>query len=338
MKVLMAPYNEDANQYQTLLYDALSSEGVDLCSLSEISPFSLIKTAISESPDIVHLHWLHPFFLTSEKSYIKSIPAAAIFLLQLFFIKITGIGVIWTAHNKINHEEDVFRADYMVRRGVAKLSNIVHVWNDEVKEDAKSYLCINSDKIEVIPHGNYFPVYPELELETYEERTYLVFGNLKPYKNIEEVVSQFIEEEVQGRLIVAGKPSSKRMEEVLKDHERNNDNIILDLGFVPKESLNKYLEQSHCVILALDDVWGSGSKLLAMTKSKLILGYNQGALNSLGEWNLIGENLSKLFSKADKLSDDEILKRGSRNKKAAKELHSWDFIGEKTKEMYKEVI
>ncbi|MBW4665694.1 MAG: hypothetical protein KME01_16115 [Chroococcus sp. CMT-3BRIN-NPC107] len=117
----MVPFSS-LNPYQKLLSQHLEELGVQVEGVKRIS-YSLAGKYLKNKPDIIHLHWLHPFFL--EKSMVKSTLRLITFLSKLIIFRIAGIKIIWTTHNLNAHDNQNLLLDRLCTFVVTRLAHAV---------------------------------------------------------------------------------------------------------------------------------------------------------------------------------------------------------------------
>ena len=92
-----------SNPYQKALADSLSKEGVVVDFGTTYNLFSVLRLIKNNwKPDILHIHWQHPFLLASSRG--KTILKSISFIGELLILKLFGIKIVWTVHNIISHE------------------------------------------------------------------------------------------------------------------------------------------------------------------------------------------------------------------------------------------
>jgi glycosyltransferase involved in cell wall biosynthesis len=187
------------------------------------------------------------------------------FLLSL--LKISNKKIVWTAHNKIPHESNIYSE--MLISLLKKLSSKIHILCHAtiVECDLKKY----EKKIVYIPHGDYFNNYPPSDFNVKkhysipQENNILFFiGKIRRYKNIELLISAFEKSKLSKEnwtLLICGNG---------KLNLQTSENIILDFNFVPDGKMNAYLEQSSLLIAPYNkkSVLNSGTLWLACSFAK----------------------------------------------------------------------
>lgn len=164
--VYMAPYF-DANAYQPRLREELEAAGVHVEVDDRARPLRFwLLDVLRHRPDVVHLHWTHPYFLFGSLEWLYRVPgstllaivAAQLFVVQVKLAALLCDRVVWTVHNLENHERRLSWLDRWVNRQVASIADRAQVWNPATERLAVETYPALASKTTVIPHGNYNPV------------------------------------------------------------------------------------------------------------------------------------------------------------------------------------
>jgi len=350
MKVIFIPFGKE-NAYQTLLAGALQKLGVNVVFGQVSFVFSLLRSARYHwKPDIVHMIWTHPFFI-SDSSLITLIKLL-LFILDVVIVKLLGIKIVWTVHNKYNHEERHVRLDLFNSRILAKIANIIKVESQGAESEIQKLFKIsNTSKIITIPEGNYIDAYPNT-ISTVSSRqalklsgddlVFLYFGQIRPYKGVLELIDAFRRLDApQTKLLIAGKPYNNEIaEDILKKCDEN-ENIKTIFTFIPDKEVQIYMNASDVVVLPYRDILTSGAVILAMSFGKAVIAPAIGCIpdvldNEAGFlYNPSYEN--GLLEAMQHALDADLGKMGEHNFELAKQL-SWDDIAKRTYDTYQSVI
>jgi len=331
--VLLAPFFSGGNEYMDLLQDNLEEEGLDVATLDTFGPFCLLKAVWSYRPDILHLHWTHPFFLTEDNKTWKSVMAAVLFTIQLLIATILTKRIVWTIHNKHNHEKRHMKIDFIVNKMVARVAERIQVWDEHTKKEAQEYFGIKKEKLVIIPHGNYLPVYPEPKDKAdardqlglnQDKRILLHFGALRPYKGTVDLVETFNEINPDSAvLIVAGRPHDEDYLDSIEEAADKNDNVILDIGFVEKHKVVEYFSAADIAVFNYTEIFNSGGATLAMSMGKTVAGPRKGMLQSLPAENIIISDTKDMLNTSLAKDSSKVEDIGTINLNSAREDHHW---------------
>ena len=167
IKVVFFPYYS-GNPYLDMLFEALEQHAVDAVAGSGPSlPFYVVPILHSylKNPDVdvLHFHWMSPYVHDdSIASAVVLIPATVV---QLVIVKLMGVKVVWTVHNKISHESPSPRLErFTYRLLVRYFFDEVIVHCESAKTEIVELYGIRDPQrhqISVIPHGHYRGEYPD---------------------------------------------------------------------------------------------------------------------------------------------------------------------------------
>ena len=144
MKVLFIPDYRQGNPYQKALAESLSKERVEVSFGATSSLFSVLRSVKSDwRPDILHIHWIHPFLLANSKG--KAIVKSICFIAELVILRILGIKFVWTVHNIVNHEKKFSTFELFFTKFAISFFNIVIVHSQFAKNEVKKVYNINLD-------------------------------------------------------------------------------------------------------------------------------------------------------------------------------------------------
>lgn len=353
MKVVFIPYFK-GNPYQKLLADSLKAEGVEVKFGKDYPIFSTLRSVADPwKPDILHIHWTHPFLLADSawKSIIKSLT----FIPEIKMLRLRGIKIVWTVHNLASHERSFGTLEIFFNRILAKFASKLIVHGDNAAKDVGiEYRVTNTNRIEVIPHGNYIDVY-ENKIKKAQARqklgldehsvVFLYFGFIRPYKGITELIKAFSKENSEtSQLLIAGKPMDLVFSEKLDLDCKKRKNIITHFKYIPDSEIQVYMNASDFVVLPFQNILTSGSVMLALSFGKPIIAPAIGPIPELLDetnnilYNPVEKNsLSNSIKTAMNLKPSKLSKMGLENLKLAKKFN-WEKIAKKTYETYKSVL
>jgi len=351
MKVLFIPFDRKGNNpYQKLLLNHLQDLGVKVEGSGACRVFSLLRSTFSHwKPDILHLHWHHPFLLGSNmaKTIIKSVS----FIAELLLLKLLGVKIVWTVHNIVSHEGNFEFLELFFTKFLAKLCKKIIVHSSSAKREVVKICRARESLIKVIPHGNYINCYQnviskaqaknKLQLKA-EKIVFLYFGLVRPYKGIPELIQAFNKLNYsQARLLIVGKPLNNEIaHDILKRCEENK-NIETFFEFIPDDEIQIYMNAADVVVLPYRDFLTSGAVILAMSFSKPIIGPAIGCmLDVLDDKGSIMYNPleeESLLKTMEKTLGADLKRMGNHNFELAKQLQ-WDKIAESTYDVYRECL
>lgn len=351
MKVLFIPFDRKGNNpYQKLLLNHLQDLEVKVEGSGTYRVFSLLRSTFSHwKPDILHLHWHHPFLLGSNmtKTIIKSVS----FITELLLLKLLGVKIVWTVHNIVSHEGNFEFLELFFTKFLAKLCNKIIVHSSSAKKEVVKIYRTRESLIRVIPHGNYINCYRnviseaqaknKLQLEA-EKIVFLYFGLIRHYKGIPELVEAFKKLNCpQAKLLIAGKPLNNEIAHDILKRCEENENIETFFKFIPDDEIQIYMNAADVVVLPYRDFLTSGAVILAMSFSKPIIGPAIGCMIDVldNKGSIMYNPLEKesLLKAMKKTLGVDLKRMGNHNFELAKQLQ-WDKIAKKTYEVYCECL
>lgn len=351
MKVIFIPDYRKGNPYQKALADSLSKEGVAVDFGTTSCLFSMLRSVKSNwRPDILHLHWIHPFLLASSKG--KTIVKSICFIAELVILRIFGIKIVWTVHNIVNHEKKFSSLELFFTKFAIRFFNIIithsHFAKNEVK---KVYNITDNSEIKIIPHGNYINNYKNIigriearnKLKIDEKEVVLMyFGLIRPYKGVFELIEAFKGLNVlQKKLLIVGKPCSNEIAKNILKRCNKNENIKTIYEFIPDNEIQIYMNAADVVVLPYRDILTSGAVILAMSFSKPVLAPAIGCipetLDIEGSFLYEPSEKDGLVKAMRQVFDADLEKMGKHNFELAKQFR-WDDIAKRTYDVYRECL
>lgn len=351
MKVLFIPDGREGNPYQKLLADSLSKEGIDVKFGITSYLFSALRSARNYwKPDILHLHWSHPFMLASTK--VKTIIKSISFIGELLILKLFSIKFVWTVHNISSHEERFASLELFFNKLIARLCNKIIVHSPSAKNEVMSTYGITADsRVAVIPHGNFIHSYEnvigktqarkQLQLHI-EDIVFLYFGLIRPYKGVTELVEVFKKLDApRAKLLIAGRPYNDEIaKDILKRCDKN-ENIKTVFEFIPDNEIQVYMNTADVIVLPYQHILTSGAVILAISFGKPVIAPAIGCIPDIidNEGGFLYNPLDKdgLLEALRHALNANLVNMGSHNLEVAKQL-SWDEIARRTCEVYQECL
>jgi len=352
MKVIFIPDYSDGNPYQSDLAEGLEKLGVEISLESGEGRFP-VNDALRryKNVDILHIHWTHRFLFSTDRfrTFVRIIK----FLLELVFVKIRGIKIVWTVHNLQNHEKRYPRLELLFHRILARHADGIVVHCEKAREAViKTYKISRRirDRVIVIPHGDFICNYTnEISRESARdilgipenEFVYLSFGSIKKYKGITELIEAFGEIETpRVRLFVVGRCRDTGLFKSIENAAKKDRRVSIIADFIADNEIQIYMNAADVVVLPYRDILASGAAILAMSFAKPVIAPNIGCME---------EQLAKngaIFYEADSetglinamknaLSCD-LKTMGMKNRERVKNF-DWDRISRKLLGLYNRI-
>jgi beta-1,4-mannosyltransferase len=102
-------------------------------------------------------------------------------------------------------------------------------------------------------------------------KAFFILRSMKPYKGIQQLMEAFNElKDPACCLLIVGKPTTE-MKEMLEDAKLNNNEIKLDLRFIPNEEIYDTLDSANVLVLPYEEITTSGPAILALSYYKPII-------------------------------------------------------------------
>lgn len=344
LKLIFLPLWTSDNPYQKLLIEQLEKLGVEMGE-ENTRTISLLG---QQKPDILHLHWLHPYFQGSNQFY--SLFKVVKFIGKLALFRLAGIKIVWTAHNLKNHESLNPLSDKLCTALVAKLCHAIIAHCESAKDEVISTFYLkNKDKIFVIPHGNYVNFYQNSisraearrQLHILESTLLLLFlGGIRPYKGVIELIESFKHLRQDGlQLLIAGRPLNNEFGELVQQKIAGQDNIKLIADFIPETQVQVYMNACDVVVFPYRDILTSGAVVLAMSFGRACIAPRKSCMGEVldrsgaflydpdEESGLLQAMSNAINMKAD------LLDMGKHNRQLV-EKYSWERIAGMTLDVY----
>jgi len=250
----------------------------------KIFPFT--RTALIHSPDIVHVDWIHQYYLRRSKLLTRV--QYLLFLLDLWvFRSLFGCKLVWTLHNVMPHDQPNSGLFKKVRVRFAGYCDRIRIFSDSSENRAVEELKISRDKFVVLPEGDYVEYYEneikadqakkELGVIGYET-TLLFFGSIRPYKGLEILIDEFVKLNRNIALIIAGQCKDLPYANSLRERISGDKRIQFVPKLIHKNEVQVYFNAADIVVLPFKKIENSGSTILAMGFGKPIVGPQKGIL------------------------------------------------------------
>jgi glycosyltransferase involved in cell wall biosynthesis len=285
MKILVIP-REDNNPYQSLLYGEMESLGVKVEYGGQLTPSQTLNQLLlpvetlmrrMAGTRLTHIHWTYGFEVYGSSRYpsLRRV-SQAWFYLWLWTVRISGMRLVWTAHNVLPLGPR-FADDVKARRRLVDASDLV-IAHSRATLAELAELGIVPRKSVVIPHGAYEVADEQEQLRVPASapgpRKFLFFGMVAEYKGIDTLLAAFAElpPDLGAELIVAGECLDTSLETSLNDLARLSTRRV-DLRFerVPEAEVTKLLEGADAMVLPYRQSSTSGSALLALSHGRPLI-------------------------------------------------------------------
>lgn len=343
------------NTYCDLVVRALKDKNIEVEKLS----YALKHPRYLFGTKIINFNFFEnvPNDFSRRKAKLQYYSKCALLLL----CKTIGIKIVYTIHNKQQHDVKYSDLNQRLMEKLVKESNAIVSLCTEGKElIAKRYGNNAEAKTYVVPHPNYCTIANyknEYELNEIRQKvgaddrilcTFL--GAISPYKNIELIIRAANElKDKKILFLIAGNSKNSEYVDSLKKMSTAN-NIVWDIRFVPEDEAEGYIEASDLILLPYNkkSSLNSGSVFLAMTLGKTCVVPNIGSVKDLKDkenvyiydYSSDDKHYMEFFKAISKAvedynkSKDVISLKGKRLYDEMLSEHSLEYIGDKYLTLY----
>lgn len=280
-------------------------------------------------------------------------------VLFLIILKLTGIRIVYTAHNILPHNRTKF--DFLIYKLVYQIVNEIIVHSEYIKNKLVSTFNVSSQKVNVIPHGNFDIYLPKKNISKNDARkilnlkenddVILFFGYIKEYKGLDTLIKSFpkaAKKNSKLKLLIAGMPENLNLKErYIKLIESLNckESVLYEFSFIPSDSIALYFSASDLVVLPYRNIDHSGIIHLSYSFARPILATNVGDFSEIIEERITGflvekddHNILAEAIYAAFLNKNLLVKMGLKAQDLNTTKYSWDEIGKRTAELYSRLI
>lgn len=346
LNVTFGPDWSQSVPYQSQLVGALSSYGVDVDYLqNHRRGLPLWRGLRNFNSDLFHLHWPEKYYQYGQ--HFMNLRRLR-FPLDLYLAS-RPRPLLLTAHNLLPHDKNHTFMRERNARVAYQLARRVFVHSKHAGQLISERFNISPEKIVPIPFGDLAPplgpprpkdgARSELNLDP-EEPIALIFGALRPYKGIDEVVDWWRDRPELPHLYVVGWGSSDAYVGTLEKRAEGRRNITIRASsWLPEPELNAWLSAADVCICNHSRVFSSGGASLARSWGlPLLMPANAQAVDlaepdpRVMRFDKIGDAFASLLENLLTVAPDYASAAPWR------EATSWDRVAEITAATYREVL
>lgn len=245
-RIVYMPYpvkGNKINEYLTNMVSILQDEYTVLGSLAEPADlFQMLQTRA------VFLNWIENLNQLDTKMKV-----------QLMLHRLFGAKIIWVFHDKRPHDIDPGSKDINIRNmyWLADFSSVIMLHS---KSSSKYIPNINRNarKAVYIPHILYECQNKGINQDVTRKRygitkddfVFIMFGIVRPYKNIEGGIKAFQKLRLpNAKLLIAGNPSDSSYAEKIRKMCKGDKDVILDLRYISNVMLDNIIGISDVVVM-----------------------------------------------------------------------------------------
>jgi glycosyltransferase involved in cell wall biosynthesis len=288
VRVIYFP-NYEANPYQNIMYTHLGNnkkeKNIDI--IDDLYFLSMAKKRV------FHIHWLKEVFVGCDCEA-KAKVCFDDFLDELKIYIGIGCKIIWTIHNKIDHDQSEYVSKYLIRlmKHLCKVVDKIHVHSLNSIDIMEDFLEVSfKNKAHYIEHPLYPIKYknetiaiPEMKEKKFDNYL-LSLGMIRPYKGIEQLLLAFesrLSNNIDIKLVVAGRcldPAVDDLAKILID--RYPDNFVYINRSLSEEEVHYLYSNCLVSVLTYKKILISGSYYMASTHKKASICPNIGMFTEM---------------------------------------------------------
>lgn len=276
MKTIMYyPFESKNNKYIEISKNAISQ-----CDIN-IIPFegNIKNTAALTSTSAAIFNWLES--LNYEKTFGKQLYQLVINIFKIEILKLYGIKIITTFHNKRNHDSEKVGIDlhFLFMKWLFRRADAIIILSIDSQKYLNDFLPESKwiDKIWYIPHPNYIGAYsPSISEVAYPNNSkmqILFIGLLKKYKNIELIIECAKKtQNLDVEYVIAG-GCSEDFKRELESLVLKLKNVKLEFGFVSDNVVDRKIREADILVLPYntESSMNSGTVYLAFSNGRTVI-------------------------------------------------------------------
>jgi glycosyltransferase involved in cell wall biosynthesis len=312
----------------------------------------LIRYAATARPKIFHILWNNKFDIFDRT-------------LLMIYYRFLGKKIVLTVHN-VNIDRRDGRETLLNRMALQiqyQFADHIFVHTEKMKLELVGEFGVHEGRITVIPFGinNSAPNTTLTPSEARQrlgirdgERAILFFGNIAPYKGLEDLVAAFREMATQRddyRLIIAGRPKGSErywsaiLQTIRDDVQKGR--VLLRADYVPDEETEVYFKAADVLVLPYRHIYQSGVLFLGYSFGLPVLAADVGSLKD----EIVGGRTGFVFKRQDPADLAKSIERyfasdlyrdlNSRRHEIrdyAMQRHSWDAVSQVTMGVYASLL
>lgn len=275
IKIVFSPSELISNSYIKIVKRLIVEEGIDIFSISE--SFKNFHSFLNIK--IYHLNWFESLdnasYLHLSVDFIKKIGL-------LFILKIFKKKIVWTMHNRIQHDTSFVIIQWIMNYILLAFSHriVIHCKfsYSVLEENFAYYFKYFKKKIVYIPHPNYFNEYGKIsnKIRSNSDSSLrlLFLGIIRPYKNIELLIESVkCHSASEVKLHIAGNFLSEDYKTTIQSYLKGVDNISTDFRFISDAEIPSIIADYDLLVFPYDlsSILNSGSIILSFSYKKSVI-------------------------------------------------------------------
>lgn len=279
-KVVVLPDAGPENPFQYELVRYLRQQGMTVNIGKKYPLGSTFRALQQHQPDIIYYDWVHSFIV--GKSLLWSWVKSLIFVLEIAYTRFFyRAKMVHTLHNLQNHARLWLGLEKVIYGFFLQNCSQIRVYSEETKNAAVERFKLKSERIKVIQDLPYH-LYYENKIGKSESRkrlnlnendfVYLFFGELKPYKGIDNLLKAYAEmAQPADHLIIAGKSYDAAYFASIKQQADTIPSVSMYHRFIEDEEVQVFFNAADVIVLPFVRIDHSGSVDLALSFSKPVI-------------------------------------------------------------------
>lgn len=366
------------NDYSLCLCDGLSKAGIVVSlivpkdrQINSAYDFKVLKWAPPKSGELSrwvkgkdYLAYLVKVFLLLKKSNVEIVHfqflrRKYIDTLYSVVLKLSGVKLVYTAHNVLPHEHKYI--DRILNSFVFRIMDSIIVHSEFIKNKLLDNYSVSSEKVHIIPHGNFDVYLSGNTLSKQEARTQLgiddhdnvilFFGYIREYKGLDLALEAFDMAclDCQDlKLIIAGAPHNHEIKskyQKLIEKMSFKEQVVFKFDFIAFDDVAKYFTASDVVLLPYRKIDHSGIVHLAYSFGRAVIATQVGDFAEV-----VADTKSGYLVRKDDPADmargivaafsDKkwLAEAGEYAKWLSENSFSWEVIGKETRKVYEKLL
>tara|TARA_R110002096_G_scaffold28203_4_gene85623 strand:- start:7624 stop:8631 length:1008 start_codon:yes stop_codon:yes gene_type:complete len=264
-----------------------SNSQIEVKSVSVFTHFKPFFTTLFSRNVVFHYHWL-------EFQDIKSLMGMPWKLIWILLYKLVGGKLIWTIHNEEPHDQKFLSMHLFLHKTMARLANAIHVHCATAGKTMSAKLGVSLTKFHVIPHPS-FPAKSIPRKESIEtlntsfgldlepsKPLALIFGQISHYKQIEEILVDFRDDDsIQFLIVGTVKKGNEELGESLRRLASEYSHIHLIDTFIKDSHLPFIFNASDVCLFNYKRLLTSGGVHMALSYNIDIIAPKLGCIAEL---------------------------------------------------------
>lgn len=302
----------------------------------------------------IHVHFPELFYRYKRGPRLVRLAAGwakvALLLPRLAAARALGYRIAWTVHQVYPHESISRRLERIAAQAVARAAHVLIAHDESTATRVRNELGEVGGKLALIPHASFAQIYrtgserprdvvrEELGISP-EAFTFLCFGILRAYKDVDLVVEAFRSASLPHSSLVIAGPAKHQDVLAFVEAAARADPRIRVIGGVAEDRVCELFSACDAAVVARGDGGTSGALILALSLGLPVLASDRPAYAELVEgceagWLFEPRNLTSLRQALEEAALDRNV---AREKGAAaatcNQIPSWDDVARRIAEL-----